>query len=320
MKRKKKIEYSFKGFFTGEQCFGAVGMHNLSRPLADAQSLPQKVIAYHTFLPLSHYGADSPEELNLAEFELLTAELSARLWKKYNGPIYMLTDALGAEYFRQRHFEDIYDGILPILDARNFGIDLNKYWAFGKIQALTKIKAPCAIIDLDMLIWKPLNLMECGLAATHIEHLNEWLYPDTSFFIMSPKYQFPQEWNYSIEPLNTSFVYFADDALKEDYTQQSIRFMQYERDTPNDGFSCMIFAEQRILTMCAAQHQVKVKTFLDYDNLSAKQDIITHLWSGKKLIRLEKSVEKKYITLCQKKIDEIQERAYAWTHIPFLFG
>lgn len=306
IKHKKKREYSFKGFFSGEQCFGAVGMHNLSRPLADVPSLPHKVTAYHTFLPLSHYCADNPEELELAEFELLTMELSARLWKKYNGPIYMLTDVLGAEYFREKHFENIYDGILPILDAKNFGIDLSKYWAFGKIQALTKIKTPCAIIDLDMLIWKPLDLSECGLATTHAEHLNEWLYPDTSFFIMSPKYIFPPQWDYSIEPLNTSFVYFADDALKEDYTQQSIRFMQYERDTPNDGFSCMIFAEQRILAMCAAQHNIKVKTFLDYDNLSVKQDSMTHLWSGKKLIRLEKSVEREYITLCKRKIKEIQ--------------
>lgn len=304
MKCKEKTE--FKKFFTGEQCFGAVGMHNLSRPLAAVPCCAHKVTAYHAFLPLLRSDVDNPEELELPEFELLTAELSARLWKKYNGPIYLLTDATGAEYFRKKSFEGIYDGILPVLDGKSFGINLNKYWASGKIQALTKIKAPCAILDLDMLIWKPLDLFDCGLAAAHTEHLNERLYPNTSFFDMSPKYQFPKQWNYSIEPLNTSFVYFADDALKEDYTQHSIRFMQYERDTPNDGFSCMIFAEQRILAMCAAQNRVKVKTFLDKDNLSAKQDIMTHLWSGKRLIRLQKSVEKEYIALCRKKIDEIQ--------------
>lgn len=296
----------FKDFFTGEQYFGAIGMHNLSRPLSLKSCHTRNITAYHVFLPLSPSGSDRAGKFELAEFELLTAELSARLWKKYNGSIYMLTDTSCAEYFYAKHLESVYDGIFPILDRKGFGIDSNKYWASGKIQALTKVKTPCAIIDLDMMVWESLDLSECDLAAAHTEHLNEWLYPDPSFFVMSPMYQFPRQWDYTVEPLNTSFVYFADGALRDDYTYQSIRFMQYERDTPNDGFSCMIFAEQRILAMCAAQRQAKIKTFLDYNNLSAKQNLMTHLWAGKKLLLSEPSVEKKYNTLCRKKIDEVK--------------
>lgn len=58
--------------------------------------------------------------------------------------------------------------------------------------------------------------------------------------------------------------------------------------------------------MCAAQRQAKIKTFLDYDNLSAKQNLMTHLWTGKKLLLSEPSVEKKYNILCRKKIDEVK--------------
>lgn len=297
----------FKDFFTGEKCFGAIGMHNFSKPLAADLRRTDAVTAYHVFLTTPYYcNSGSEKELELEEFELLTAKLSACLWKRYNGPIYMLTDPRGAEYFYKMHLDRIYDGILPILDARNYGINAKKFWASGKIQALTKIQTPCVVLDMDMIVWKVLDLSGCSLAASHIEHLDERLYPDIPFFLMSPRYQFPKQWNYNVEPLNTSFVYFADNALKDYYSQQSIRFMQYERDTPNDGFTCMIFAEQRILAMCAEEKKAKVKTFLDYDNLAEKQDIMTHLWSGKKLLYYDKDVEEEYIRLCRQKIEEVQ--------------
>ncbi len=46
-------------------------------------------------------------------------------------------------------------------------------------------------------------------------------------------------------PFNTSLLYFADDDLKDYYTEESIRFMLHERGTLDNGSWCMVFAERR---------------------------------------------------------------------------
>lgn len=124
-------------------------MHNFKGPLSDAPCRTAPLTAYHVLSTEPYYIWNEGRTFQMREYEQLTAELSACLWHRYNGPIYLLTDRQGAEYICEKGMKRFYDGIDCSLDGRSYNIDFKKYWAFGKIQALLQIHAPCAIIDLE---------------------------------------------------------------------------------------------------------------------------------------------------------------------------
>lgn len=292
--------------FSGNRSCGAIGLYNLTQPLSSIGRRARPLTAYHILLTAPRFLWNGGEPFQMREYERITAELSVRLWRHCCGPVYLLTDSPGEAYFHETGLSRIYDGVCTCLDCRRYGINLCKYWAVGKIQALLQVRAPCVILDLDMLVWRRPELSGYRLAATHTEPLLDWLYPPFSFFLMSPRYTFPADWSQTALPLNTSFVYFADDAFKNDYAKQAMRFMQYERDTPDSGATCMIFAEQRILGMCAAAAGIRPKTFLEYGKPLARQDLMTHLWSAKPLLHQDSAFEEAYCALCREKLQEIE--------------
>lgn len=283
---------------------GAAGMHNLMGTLSgEAGSRP--VSGYHVLLTAPYFCSHSHSAnaaYEMQEFERLTAELSARLWRRYNGPVYMMTDEAGCQFIRKSGLENVYDGVFPVLEWRNYGINTYKYWASGKIQALMRIQAPCALVDMDLLVWHPLELDRYALAAAHTEPLRPDIYAPVDFFCVDEDYVFPCGWDWQAKPLNTSIVYFAEESFKEYYAHEAIRFMQSEKETPDDGSICMVFAEQRILAMCAAQRGILPHTFFKYEDLCCGQDLFTHLWSAKRLLRNDRQLADRYCEICRDKI------------------
>lgn len=301
-----ELRDDFEAFFRDEGFYGAIGMHNLSGELFSGACDAIPVAGYHVLLTEPYLYHHPGAHFQMREYELLTARLSARLWKRYNGPVFLVTDETGYQYIKQTELFAAYDEVLPVLNRRNFGIHSHKYWASGKLQALTKISAPCALIDMDLMIWRPLGLAKYPLAAAHVEHLTEYVYPPLTFFRVDAGYSFPDAWDWSVEPFNTSVAYFADEAFKKYYASESIRFMQAEKETPDNGTICMVFAEQRIFAMCAAEKGIPVHTFLDYDHLSA-QDVITHTWSAKGMLRGMRELEEIYNSLCREKLRQLEK-------------
>ena len=95
---------------------------------------------------------------NLQDFELMTMILSALSWRKHNGKIDLVTDVAGKGYIEKLGIGFVWDEIklgLDILQA--VGIDENTFWAAGKLVALGMYQSPCAVIDLDFIVWKQLN-------------------------------------------------------------------------------------------------------------------------------------------------------------------
>ncbi len=300
----------FDDFFDNSVRYGAIGMEILKAPLIKSSRNSEPVNGYHVFSTKPFFAKEKNKgkEFSLPDFGLKTAELSALCWRRYNGPIYLITDAEGEAYFKKNGLEYAYDGILPILETVNHGINPVRYWASGKIEALKMLKTPCAIIDLDLIVWKPLELQNSKLTVAHVEHLVDFVYPPFSYFNMSRRYLFPSEWDRNVEPFNTAFNYIADEELKEYYVKEAIRFMQFERDTVDDGVKCMVFAEQRILGMCAEAKGIKAETLLDFDNIHVHQDCLTHIWSAKSLLFEEKEIRNEYINLCIAKTDELKKQ------------
>ena len=266
-------------------------MQNLLEPVLTATGCGN-LRGYHVLMtsPFTYKNPRKPFEMN--NTSLITAELSARLWKRFNGSITMITDKVGFDYIKKTALAKAYDEILPILDRRNFGIVPTKYWASGKIQALTKISAPCVVLDMDMLIWRKLPIGSAKLVCTHDEPLSLKCYPPPNFFHTDAAYSYPPDWDFTINPLNTAVLYFAEDDLKNYYAEQSIRFMYSEKESPDNGVVCMVFAEQRILAMCAAARGITAKLLLNYASLSEPQSLLTHIWSAKKNNRGDSRTEK----------------------------
>lgn len=301
-------QHLLDGFFRGEPGFGAVGMQNLAAPLSDVPRRQEPLTAYHVLSTLPAMARNPEKAFSLAEFEILTAKLSALCWRRYNGPIYLVTDPAGADYVRKTGLDALYDGVQVLLSMDSWNIPVEKFWASAKILALRQLPLPCVLLDMDLIVWEPLPLEGKPLAAAHIEHIRPEVYPPLSEFRVSPRYRFPACWDHRAEPLNTSILYMADSALRDHYVRCAIDFMQYERHTPDNGARCMVFAEQRILAMCAAQMGLQPQTFLDYDHLEQPQSLITHTWSGKRILRFEEAAAERFNRLCSHKLQLLEEQ------------
>ncbi len=220
----------------------------------------------------------------MEDYDLLTTILSALEWRKHNGSIKMVTDTVGAEYYQELGLAHIWDmGITASLDALDSeAIFPLSFWAAGKIFALEQQSVPCVMIDTDFIVWKSLaaDINDEKLAVAHREDLSGEIYPEKTFFNVDRSYQFPAEWDWTALPCNTALLYIADEQFKEYYTSESIRFMRNLHATKNITAE-MVFAEQRLLAMCAAAKGIKVKTLLTADNLES-QDAFTHVWGLKR--------------------------------------
>jgi hypothetical protein len=134
------------------------------------------------------------------------------------------------------------------------------------------------MIDTDFIVWKPLAFDE-ALAVAHREGLYCGIYPERPFFNMDANYQFPPEWDWTVMPCNTAILYIAGKEFKDYYTSEAIRFMRNLRET-KDITAEMVFAEQRLLAMCAAAKGVGIQSLLDIGNPEA-QNSFTHIWGFK---------------------------------------
>lgn len=304
---KKTVQPDWNRILMDGKVSSTIGLARMSLPLSTPTDDGRHIRGYHVFSTEPFRMQNTGTDFFFPEYQRRTMELSARLWRRYNGPIRLITDALGYDYLARYGLLDLYEEVLSLQESDVYGIDCQKFWASGKILALKGLDTPCAIIDLDLLIWQRLSLAGYPLVTLHKESLNELYYPGFNFFQMDPSYQFYKEWDESVEPLNTAFLYLSDEELKDFYVSESIRFMRNERNTPDlDGSVCMVFAEQRILAMCAAAQKKYVKTLLDYNCLSHPQPVITHLWSGKEVFEQYEELQQTYNGFCCKRLSECQ--------------
>jgi len=240
----------------------------------------------------------------IEDYDLLTSILSALEWRKHNGGIKMVTDTTGAEYYRQLGLEHVWDlGITTSLDLLDSeAIFPLSFWAAGKIFALKEQPVPCVMIDKDFIVWKSIAAAVNGaaLAVAHREDLYDEIYPERSFFNMDEHYKFPAEWDWTVLPCNTALLYINNEQFKEHYTTESIRFMRNLRKTKNITAE-MVFAEQRLLGMCAAAKGIQIETLLDTANLDT-QDSFTHVWGFKGELQTNMEKRRDYCLNCVKRI------------------
>lgn len=242
------------------------------------------------------------------DFDLYCTVLSALSWRKQNGRISLFTDNAGAEYYKKIGLCDIWNDIRVCIPDDLEGVDPQMFWAGGKLFALREAEAPCVMIDTDFIVWDKLDFGN-ELIAAHREDMYPDIYPPLEYFRLKEHILPPLD--ESVLPLNTAFLYLPDNDFREFYVSQAIAFMKSAM--PCDDRLCyMVFAEQRMVAMCAEYTGTPVKTLLDKDHLFFPQDSFTHLWGAKQAMRDDPSLHEEF---CRKAADRIRSEFpdYAYT-------
>lgn len=238
----------------------------------------------------------------MEDFDLLTTALSALVWRRNGGSISLLTDDAGAEYFSEAGLEALWDGgISTPLSSLPPEIDPYLFWAAGKLWALRSCREPVCLVDCDMIVWRePKNeLNGAEIAVAHREALNPDIYPPKDFFRMKAGYAFP-DWDWSVSPCNTAFLYIKDMDFKNYYTDRSFEFMTSLGEC-GDAVIPMVFAEQRLLAMCAAEKGKPITHLLDQYHLR-EQSMITHVWGHKSRMRANRDERSAFCRRCVERV------------------
>ena len=240
------------------------------------------------------------------DFELLTTILSALKWQELNGDIKMITDAVGAAYYRQLGLENLWNlGIEEGLSDIDPAIDPKVFWAAGKLYALEQEEAPCVMIDTDFIVWQNVEeiLKQHSICVIHREEISENVYPRQEFLQMETTYNAFSRWDWEIKPCNTAFMYIGDETFKSLYVEEAKAFMKAARG--NNPLIYMVFAEQRLLAMCAKEKQKDIFAFAEVEALfDERQTMFTHIWGHKRYLRTH---PQERIAFCQRCMRRIQK-------------
>lgn len=239
--------------------------------------------AFHTLWTRPYAAREPGLPFDMADFDLFCMALSALEWRAENGSVSLVTDSVGARYVCAYGLDSLWDGgVSRTLDDVPSTVDPSTFWAAGKLFALSAQTAPCVMLDTDFIVWDDLSdvFSRSELAVIHREGLNPDIYPDPSGFVCAEGYRYPDSWDFSLSACNTAFCYIGSEALRERYCEDAINFIGAVRD--RHPLHYMVFAEQRILPMCADTMGVRTDSLSDLGQLfSAGQRSYTHLWGYK---------------------------------------
>ncbi|MDO5783645.1 MAG: hypothetical protein Q4P20_01125 [Eubacteriales bacterium] len=269
--------------------------------------------------PYAMHRPGRPYEI--PDYELLTTVLSALLWREKNGSICMITDRVGERYYRSLGLASVWDdGIRCELDAIPHTVDPSTFWAAGKLYALEKVPAPCVMMDTDFIVWNDLRdrLSASQLSVIHREPLEPDIYPAPSAFCLSPSYAFPADWNWETPACNTAFTYFGNEALRTSYVSQALDFIQAARG--RDGLIYMVFAEQRLLAMCAEAMHIPIDALSTPEELfQSEQKDFTHTWGFKQAMQDYPKAREMFCRQCAARLaHDFPEYAKVCARIPTL--
>lgn len=231
-------------------------------------------------------------EMNAAE--MLTMIVSALMWRKHNGSIKLYTDKAGYEFVSKNNLLELWNGGIDthVLESNSYPIDPEVFWAAGKLMALEDAAAPCVMLDTDLVVMKPVATMldQSAITALHSEALVIDAYLPAHLLKKPSGYAFPDYYNWEVLPANTAFLSIRDEKFKRFYLDDSKRFMFRNVEKPAEMVSQMVFAEQRLLAMCAEHSRLPVDHLVT-DPFSPANDLIIHLWGFKESLRKSETLQ-----------------------------
>lgn len=202
---------------------------------------------------------------NFNKAEIASAKASVLLWKRLypNHTTHLVCDENTIQYFTEIGLIEFYDKVV-LIDKNE--INKKVFWASCKIQAISQIQAPLCHIDLDFFTWQ--NFEDFGLfderMAASFKEETTYYYLDTNIATKDTSLNL----YFSGIAYNTSFMYFADEEIKNEYCNTALSYMKeaslvYDQDIFDaDKSLYMIFAEQQLFGEIAYKNNINVKTIL----------------------------------------------------------
>ncbi len=240
----------------------------------------------------------------IEDFDILTTILSALKWREKNGLIKMATDSTGFDFYKSRNMCVIWDDITTELDNIPDFVNPDTFWAAGKLYALKNTKLPAAVIDTDFIVWDRIafnNLKD--ITVIHREELYSDVYPDIYHFNMKRGYIFNPDFDWQTNPANTAFYVIKNHELADMYIKEAEEFI---KNTENgDNLTYMVFAEQRLLPMCAALQGLEINEFSTLSRLFEDGErYFTHTWGMKQQMRENERLRYDFCMRCVRRIKE----------------
>lgn len=239
--------------------------------------------AIHVISTAPFFAKNPKNRYSLDKFELYSAVLSALKWRSFGGNITLITDTRGAEYVKSLELSSVWNDIRVLIPDDLEGINPKMFWAAGKLFALRETPAPVSMIDTDFILWDRPDLPENRIVAAHRENITPSVYPDFNYFKFKRSFSM-DGMNENVLPMNTAFLYLPNEDFKQYYVNRSIAFMKSALDC--EDFLCyMVFAEQRLLAVCAEEFKIGSQVLINKNELFFPQKKYSHLWGAKQIMR-----------------------------------
>lgn len=244
------------------------------------------------------------------DFEILALILSALCWRRHNGSLRLYTDDACAQYFAARKLDGLWDDGIDTraIASTPLETDFTTFWAYARTIALAHERAPCCMLDMDMIVWKPIaSLIRSEFMAIHSEPLSFPVYVPREQLSTPPNYRW-EDWDWTILPCNAALMYFGDDGARSYCAEQGLRYMHGNFVREGAGLPVYaVFVEQRLYPMCVHRSGLEAKYFLrDYASETLADgkpnDTFTHLWIYKR--HLVQDPEARH-ALCMRMIERI---------------
>ena len=229
----------------------------------------QYVHTWWTRPTLAESDADSPAFTPPKDYEALTW-LASALQARALGRVRLVTDRKGAAYVARLGLDWVYnDGVIPLLDEMPASVLPRVFWSAGQLYALRSVQAPCASVDLDAILWAPVEPSAPVVAL--VQEDRDW-----------PYYQRQQEryarfgfedasWDWGAQPVNAGMVTFFDEALRASYLEVAIGWVErfsrearanefWGKDPRVDFDDAPVFVDQRLLPMHVQRQGARMGT------------------------------------------------------------
>ena len=266
------------------------------------------------------FAKNNSKHYMMEDFNILTTILSVLKWKEKNGSIKLYTDTAGYNYFEKNGILSLWDaGIdVEVLNHAEKNINPKTFWAAGKLMALAHENCPICLIDLDFIIWKKIFFPESPLVVIHREALATNVYPGKEHLTIPNHYTFDKSFSWSEPACNTAFVFYNHDELKDFYLTEAFRFMI--ENPAKDGNISMVFAEQRLLAMCAKKLNIPITCFHP-NPFDSSNRLYTHIWGYKLQLKQDPIARTNFCKKCIKRIiTDFPEQTHLLYKIPSLKG
>jgi hypothetical protein len=159
---------------------------------------------------------------------------------------------------------DLWDNVnTEVLDKNEYGFNENAFWASSKLKVINTLKAPFAIIDLDLFIKQkfiPDTYWKSDVIGNFMEVTTKH-YPEP---YQLRKYMDLPDYDWDDKAINVAFLYINNEKLRGIYAQTALEWMNVmtEKGGEINGLN-MVFCEQKLLWQLIKKMKLEHKYLFD---------------------------------------------------------